>query len=253
MDNEIKEVVKMKRGTLLTLLFFILLILSACSESHSVLTLERNGKVSYEYSFGLMQVVYEAARSNEEDPFGTIKKKLAEEGFQVTDYEKEGVQGFTARQEYSSLESLRSSLEKNKGRLGASLDVVTEKGLFKSTIALSIKTDFSSVGDELVTNDQAEGFLPENFTKNMDYTYTIRLPFKVLSHNASQVDEEEGLYTWKLDPFSENTLELTYTKVQRGVWILLAVLLAGVMTLLLYLLWKARIISFQKEPRFIKK
>ena len=253
MVNEIKEVVKMKRGIRITLLACVLSILFACSESHSLLTIERNGKVSYEYSFGLMQVVYEAARSNEEDPFKTIKTKLEESGFQVSDYQKDGYQGFTARADFPSLDALRESLEANKERLGASLSVDIDKSLFRSKIIVSVKTDFSAVGDELKTNDEAEGFLPENFTKNMDYTYAIRTPFKVLSHNASQVDEKEGLYTWKLDPFAENTIQLTYEKVHTGAWILLAVLCAGVATLILFLLWKKGVISFQKEPRFIKK
>ncbi len=253
MDNEIKEVVKMKRGIRITLLICVLSALFACSESHSTLTVKRNGTVSYDYSFGLMQVVYEAARSNDADPFQTIRTKLSESGFQVSDYQQDGYQGIRAHAEFPSMEAFKRSLDANKEQLGASLTVETKKGLFRSMVTLIVKTDYSAVGDDLVTNDEAEGFLPENFTKNMNYTYAIRTPYKVLTHNASQADEKEGLYTWTLDPFAENHLELTYEKVHTGMWILLAVLCAAAATLIIFFLWKRGMISFQKEPRFIKK
>ena len=243
----------MKRVIYFTLLIVVLSMVTACSESHSLLTIRRGGKVSYEYSFGLMQVVIEAVRSNGEDPFGAIKKRLVENGFQVSDYQKEGYQGFTAHGDFPSVEALMESLEANKEWLGATLNVKTKKGLFKSVITLSVKTDFSAVGDELMTNDQAEGFLPENFTKNLDYTYAIRTPFKVISHNASQVDEKGGLYTWQLDPFSVNTLVLTYEKMHTGGWILLASLCVAVGTLIIFFLRKKNIIAFGKESRFTKK
>lgn len=243
----------MKTITRFAFAIVFLIVVTACSESHSTLTLKKNGKAVFEYSFGLIEALTEAARQGGNEPFGKIKEALEKSGFQVSTYQENGYEGIKAQKEFHSIEALEKTLSENKEFIGTALRVEVKKGLVQTMRTLHITTDFSSLGEDMIQGEEEGGMIPPDFAKSRNYTYTVKVPFRVLDHNASEIDEKENLYRWKLDPASETEMTLTYRQPEGIVLILAAFAVLLALVFVFFLLWKKGIISFKKEPEFVKK
>jgi hypothetical protein len=235
------------KGIRLVLLSLLLVVtLTGCVDVDAHVTVNSDLSGSYEITF-LTSSFTDQFLQKDSERQDSLKTQLQNQGFTITDIEKEGQAGWKATKQIDSfldesptdlVNNIKTAYDWTMKRT-ASLQAVegstdsgtpsnsgitTEWGLFTTTVNADFRFNL------LDQNTFSE--IPESFQKiffdKMNLRFHLTLPVEATEHNATQVSEDGNTLTWKLSPTEENHIHLSKdlpNPITWGIILILAIIL----------------------------
>ncbi len=228
---------KKNMGLLLLIIIAAPLMLTGCLKFDIHLTINKNGTADVDIILLAVETLVTLDKDLERDLFTGKKERLAELGFAITDYTEKNLIGFKATKRLQSVEEFST--------LGLAGDIGLEgrdpfsvmKGVLTSTYNLDADIDLRPLFAE--HSDMFTLFSP-------DLRFSVTLPAKPLSHNATSVTVDGRTLTWDLSPDARNKIQFTARAPNlTAVVILLALAVVLVGAIMTVLIRRIRIIANQ--------
>ena len=206
----------MKKIKLLVMALVITCLCSGCVKFNATMDIKKDKSMNFKVVYALDKTYFgsKSIYTNKE------KKNLEKEGFKLTKYKKDNMQGFTLERKIKNIDEI-SSDKKNinytlselsdpkKGKNSKSAVFKVKKGLFKNHYYA--KFDFN-LGD---TN--SNGIDMSKYVEKMDLTYDVKLPYKVIKTNAQEVSKDKTKLSWNLGTFKEPYMTYEFELYNRGI------------------------------------
>lgn len=218
----------MKRVTVLIMLALVLVLLSGCVQGdfHVTVNKDKSADLNYKFGFskGMLGLMAMGEDGGSSDPIGEMKKGYEKDGFKVVTYKEKGYIGVIARKHVANVEKLTSigvsgdAVGNGSGKEGL-FSYKVKEGLFQNDIRFKGHFDMTEM-DTSSAEDTSGGDAGDGATdlfgdsmsgmlaNAMDLKFTLTLPVKAESHNASRVLAEGNTYQWDLVPGEANQVEL---------------------------------------------
>ena len=212
----------MKKYLGLVASFILVFILTGCVKYDSTVEVKRNKKVNYTIIYAFNSSMIDSMKSqyaDEDDAEETDdeeeldnfkiteedKRKFKENGFKVEKYEKDGYEGVKLSKSWNNIDSISS----DKDTVYELEDELTgdkkeetnmfkvKKGFFKNTYTLKIDGSSDSMSSEGM-----------DLSSMMDLSFTLKLPKKANSNNATTVNKGGKELVWDLS--KSKSIEATF-------------------------------------------
>lgn len=218
----------MKKIMCLLCLVFLGLALTGCVKINVDMDIKKNKSMDFSMIYAINTVYFEEATNEENDIFNKgDMQKFEEHGFTLELYDDGSMKGYKLFKHIKNIDAVSSkedviyNFEDEDSIDGPMFKV--KKGLFKNTYTAhfsgadinDLQDSFNNRDDNYVHPDKAEdnnndmAMLLRNsnddysdfenmFMANMDLRFSVRLPHKALSHNATTVKEDDKLLVWNM-------------------------------------------------------
>ena len=130
------------------------------------------------------------------------KKVYEEKGYKTTDISEEGNIGFKATKKFKNVNELHPDTYEVKGLVDFKIE--EEKGFFKTKQEIKANLDLRMVNG----NEQT---IEEN-TQYFKYKFTLQLPYKPESNNATEISDNGKTLIWNLSLGNKNEIQATGEK-----------------------------------------
>lgn len=210
--------------------FILAFILTGCLRCNTTVEVKRNKKVNftiiYAFDMEMLKSMGEGADTSDMKIDDDEKKEFADKGFKVSEYKDGNYEGVKLTKNWKNIDDVSSDtdvtydLEEDidgEGNKDAKMFKV-EKGFFKNKYTL--KMDASS--EEL----NGEGM--EQMGSMMDLKFTLKLPKKAVSNNATTVNKGGKELVWDLT--KAKSIEATFEVYNAPFYILIG---AGVLVIVI--------------------
>ena len=219
----------MKKFKLLLIALTVTFLCSGCVKFNATMDIKKDKSMDFKVIYAL-DTTYFGTKSIYTDK---EKKNLEKEGFKLTKYKKDKMQGFTLERKIKNIDEI-SSDKKNvnytlselsdpkKGKDSKSAVFKVKKGLFKNRYIA--KFDFN-LGDT-----SSGGVDMSKYVEKMDLTYDVKLPYKVIKTNAQEVSKDKKSLSWNLGTFKKPYMTYEFELYNRGVicgFVVLILVIAG--------------------------
>lgn len=228
---------RMQRRTCLLCLWFFAIgtALSGCAAVHVDITVDRHGAFSVEETVALQHDVLALLAQSGQDPLQTAQQAALQAGYTITPYEKQNLQGFTARKHFSAeapprsfddlLPWLRPFLPngelESRSAVSSGIPFSEQDHLFFRTYSIDTDIDLSNVGVQI--EDSVEQLPPvlrpyalqgaqqllRNVSQQTSLRLDLQLPVRPLSSNATEVSQDGRKMTWVFHVGQHNPLQLS--------------------------------------------
>ena len=188
-----------------------LLLFSGCMKYNFNVVVNNDGSVDLKYLSAISKQVMSYGGSNQqsEDDFNDAKN----EGFEVKKYDDGEYEGFELAKHFKSIDDLSFEGDKDvdlsmKDGKVQLFKVVNENGkkVYKASLKFSEAQNYSSQSDSYKDNDSYKELL-----KGMEMKFTITLPSKSTSNNATNVSEDGKTLEWDLLTFDQEKIEFEFS------------------------------------------
>ncbi len=218
----------MKKIMCLLCLGFLGLALTGCVKINVDMDIKKNKSMDFSMIYAINTVYFEEATNEENDIFNKgDMQKFEEHGFSLELYDDGSMKGYKLFKHIKNIDAVSSkedviyNFEDEDSIDGPMFKV--KKGLFKNTYTAhfsgadinDLQDSFNNRDDNYVHPDKAEDYnndmamllrnsnddysdFENMFMANMDLRFSVRLPHKALSHNATTVNEDDKLLVWNL-------------------------------------------------------
>lgn len=261
----------MKKIRNVVVLLVVTLLLTGCVKYNINMEIRKDKSMNFEMIYAMDESLLQGKDVFEEKDLKEIKNK----GFKVEKYDKDNMKGFTISREIKNIDYISSSDAKEYN-----LSAITEegdqkvfkvkKGLFKNKYTANLKFDssdskinngnsnsqFREEDDNLLidSKDDDEDLDSDYDTDTDDYDYSsmsnmdmsinVKLPYKALSNNASEVNNDGKDLKWNLTTSGAQSIDFEFELYNMTtIYICIAlgvVLLVGVIVLIIVLVSKGK-------------
>ena len=226
----------MKKSCKVLCLMLVVFMLSGCMKMNMDMSIHKDKSmdlsVTVAVANSLLQQSSDSTIMSEEDI-----KEAEDQGFKVKEYSDGSMTGYTLTKNYSNIDDVSTEKETNlnleESMEGAQEDMFTvKKGLFKNKYTVKMKND---TADEVQNQTGLDNSYIEDDTENyddsyiddntedyssdmdlsmlmasMDLKYTVSLPYKVLSSNATTTENDGKKLTWNLMDSNLENIEFSF-------------------------------------------
>ena len=246
----------MKRfGKLMMALLAVVVLLAGCTmKGDYKLKIDGDKKVSismtvaYDKEFvdGMIQLNggQDSSEVTDEDRWAMIDKNEGESyaGYEKTKYEADGWYGYVYTKELGTLDEL-STDDKNAARVELTSENITSSKIFiKDGDTYKSLLKISDKDKDQMTNYTGYGAL-------FDVKFTVELPVKATSNNATEVTNDGKLLTWNLLDTSEINFEFEYNEAAyNNSKLFLAILISIIFILIVGTVLILRLVNKGNKP-----
>ena len=213
----------MKKFKSILLILICVFMLSGCIKSRTSMSINKDKSVKYESELLLADSLGTGTIN------GVDTKGMEKNGFKVSTIKENGYSGFKITKSFDNIDAL----SKNNGEevflndfyednFNTAVLFKVEKGFFKNTYTAKFKYEVSQNDTEEETEENIEveettvedkttedeegslnldDFASEDITtllNEMEISYTVNLPYKAISHNATSTADNGKILIWKL-------------------------------------------------------
>ena len=219
----------MKKNIKLTALLILLVIsLTGCVKFNSTMEIKKDKSMDYTVIYAFDKSLF----GDQEILTNDDKKELENKGFTVSNYVDGNMQGFKVSKNIKNIDEVSSVndatydlsglLDSNKSE---SKVFKFKKGFLKNTYTASFKFDSSdsdlndstnndtTTGDDFtIDNDTTtdSDFDFSNVNTAMDLSFTVKLPYKAISSNATTKNNDNKDLSWNLSSTGEDKIEFSF-------------------------------------------
>lgn len=220
--------------------FILVFVLTGCVRYNTTVEVKRSKKVNFSviYAFdkSMMDGMSDEGGSSDMSISEDDKKEFAEKGFEVKDYKDGNYEGVKLTKSWKNIDDisgendvtydLEADLE-GEGNKDAKMFKV-EKGFFKNKYTL--KMDASS--------DQLSGEDMDQVASMMDLKFTLKLPKKANSNNATTVNKGGKELVWDLT--KAKSIEATFEVYNAPFYILIGGVVLVVVVVIVVIIKKGK-------------
>lgn len=224
----------MKKHIVIVLMFVFLL--TGCVKGDFRIQMNEDGSADLDYKMALNA----AMTSQNSNPLEGIKKDFLKEGFQVSTYKEGNYFGVRGIKHVDQLEKIKTGnafalFDKQKNKA----EITVKKGLFYDTYTLNAGYDLRTLSSK--KNDGVAEAVGSMLYDQIDLKFSLTLPMKAETNNASRVlgEDEFKTYQWDLLPGQNNEITLS-TKVLKVNNILYSLLVLAVLLIVLFIVLRKR-------------
>lgn len=239
--------------------------LTGCVKFNATMEISKNGKINYNILYAINKQLLNGEKIITDEE----KKNLEDQGFKIEDYTDDSMEGVNLSINNLDINSV-SSTDKDvsydlSGVTDADKDTKifsVKKGLFKNTYIAKLEFntsdsdigntdnstddelakkdyDYSNDTDGVLDNDEDNSFnedLLSQYMSNVEMKFTVKLPYKAISNNATGVDNDGKNLTWDLTKSNEfKNVEFQfelYNTTNIIIFVVLGVIVIGVIIFL---------------------
>ena len=214
-------------------ILFALFIMTGCVKFNTNLNVKKDKSMDFEVIYAVNKTYFGNQQLLDED----AKKELEKNGFSVTEYKENELEGYKLLRKIRNIDKV-SSLGNVEYDLGALFDsensssgkniFKVKKGLFKNKYSAKFKFDSSSSSlneedeydfelddEEDESNSQDLDSMTSSMMASMDLSFNVKLPYSALSNNASKATEESKNLQWKLTTEDISFIEFEFELYNR--------------------------------------
>lgn len=219
----------MKKNIKLTTLLILLVIsLTGCVKFNSTMEIKKDKSMDYTVIYAFDKSLF----GDQEILTSDDKKELENKGFTVSNYVDGNMTGFKVSKNIKNIDDV-SSVNDATYDLSGLLDsskseskvFKLKKGFLKNTYTASFKFDSSdsdlndSTNNDTTTDDDFtldndtttdSNFDFSNVNTNMDLSFTVKLPYKAISSNATTKNNDDKDLSWNLSSTGEDKIEFSF-------------------------------------------
>ena len=256
----------MKKLRNVVVLLVVTLLLTGCVKYNVNMEIRKDKSMNFEMIYAMNSSLLQGKDVFDEKELKEIKDK----GFKVEKYDKDNMKGFTISREIKNIDYISSSDAKEY-----SLSAITEKGdqkvfkvkkgLFKNKYTANLKFDssdskmsngnsnsqFREDDDNLLIDSKdddldldTDDYDYSSMTSGMDMSINVKLPYKALSNNATEVTNDGKNLKWNLTTSGAQSIDFEFELYNMTtIYICIAlgvVLLVGVIVLVVVLVSKGK-------------
>lgn len=194
---------------LIIILIVMLVALTGCAQVNYEVEINKDGSGEITYVYGVSKEKIGNATDIVEQFVGTMKEQAKESGYTVELYENDDISGFKANKYISNLTqdfSLEEAFGEEYVKDTENNRINIENGLWSTTYSQNAELDLTNLSDT-----------------NIEMTYTIKLPTKVKTSNASSVSEDGKELVWNLKSGEVNTIEFVAKEINMMPIVIIAI------------------------------
>lgn len=201
----------MKNIYLKLALVFILLgsmfFISGCFEATYHITVNKDGSGVLNYRIGLNSNVAGLIGSQSGDPIADMKNDAIKNGFEVSNFNENGMIGIIAKKNVNSLENI-PIIGQTKDNKTKAPTITVNKGFFNSTYKVNGNIDLSS----MKTNPKDElAQISNAMLSQVKINFVLTLPIKPGKNNASTTQDDGRTLVWQMVPGTNNIIQMEAT------------------------------------------
>lgn len=189
---------------LVAIIAILLLVLTGCVQVNYEVTLNENGSADVSFIYGFEKEALEQLGTTADDMTKDMEESSNEDGYTIEKYEDEEIAGFKANKHFDD---------------AAEISLVEVFGEENVTESEGGRIKIENNGSSTVFSQNAEidlSKMDETTASMMAVKYTIKLPVKATSNNATTVSEDGKSLTWELKAGELNKIEFEATKGSNG-------------------------------------
>lgn len=233
----------MKKIRSLVILLTVTLLLSGCVKYNVNMDIKKDKSMEFKIVYALdTSVLGEKASFSDSD-----LKKIKDQGFEVEEYTEGTMKGFTITKKIKNIDDVSSTDDIKYSLSGITNNDSTKlfkvkKGLLKNTYTAKFSFDSSESGlknsstfnneeddddNEITSDPENDSELTdteesddldltdsdEDYSKmmsSMDLSFTVTLPYKALSNNATSVNNDGKELVWNLASTNQKSIEFEF-------------------------------------------
>ncbi len=218
---------KSRKTIKIFLIAIILLFSSGCVKFNANMEIKKDKSMDFNIIYAIDKNFLDGEKIIDDDE----KRELEEAGCIVKDYSEDNMEGVSILYKVANIDSISTNKENVKFDLSAITDknkdtklFKIKKGIFKNTYevklevnssdALNSEEEFTNTDtdddnydydyidesddiDSSMTGDELSESL-EQYMKNMDLKFSVKLPYKAISNNATSTKDSDKELTWNL-------------------------------------------------------
>lgn len=171
------------------------LLSTGCVKYNAKMDIKRDKSVNYEIIYAMQSSLSDGQKVMDDEEL----KDLKDNGFTVKDYNEDGYVGFRISKNIKNIDSISDtkeidfSLSDDTSKKDTKMFTV-KKGLFKNTYKAKFNFDMN---DSSLSGDDS-GMDMSSLMSSMDLKYTVNLPYKAKSNNATTVNNSGKQLVWDL-------------------------------------------------------
>lgn len=221
------------------------LLSTGCVKYNAKMDIKKDKSINYEIIYAIQASLSDSGQVMDEEGV----KELKDNGYTVENYNENGYTGFKISKKIKNIDDVCDtnevtfSLSDNVSKKDVKIFTV-KKGLFKNTYKAKFSFDMDnsnlSIGnnedededninlsnnndeeDEDITSTDDNNMDMSQFTSSMDLKYTVNLPYKAKSNNATTVNNGGKQLEWNLG--TNNTIEYEFELYNLPFYIVLGV------------------------------
>lgn len=223
------------------------LLSTGCVKYNAKMDIKRDKSINYEIIYAIQASLSDSGQVMDEEGV----KELKDNGYTVENYNEDGYTGFKISKKIKNIDDVSDtnevifSLSDDASKKDIKIFTV-KKGLFKNTYKAKFSFDMDnsnlSIGnnededkdeddinlsnnddeeDEDITSTDDNNMDMSQFTSSMDLKYTVNLPYKAKSNNATTVNKGGKQLVWDLS--KANTVEYEFELYNFPFYIVLGV------------------------------
>lgn len=183
----------MKKTLIMSLLILsMLVLLTGCVSVNYEVTINKDGSGKISYIYGYKKEFLESMETTSEEELENEVNSAKEQGFTVEPYEDEEYEGFKA---YKEIEDITK---------GISLADLFGEDYVKNGEDNNIKKDGNTFSQNAIIDLTG---MKEMSNFGIVMKYSVKLPSKVKTTNATQISEDGKTLTWDLVLGEENSIQ----------------------------------------------
>lgn len=230
---------KSRKTIKIFLIVIILLFSSGCVKFNANMEIKKDKSMDFNIIYAIDKNFLDGEKIIDDDE----KKELEDAGCIVKDYSEDNMEGVSILYKVVNIDSISTNKENVKFDLSAITDknkdtklFKIKKGIFKNTYevklevnssdALNSEEEFTNTDtdeddydyidesddiDSSMTSDELSESL-EQYMKSMDLKFSVKLPYKAISNNATSTKDSDKELTWNLAELKDGQyVEFTFS------------------------------------------
>lgn len=210
------------------------LVLTGCIKADYHLKVNGDGSLDVDFKVLLDRTMLRLLGDN--DPLADLRDNAEKQGYQVENYTEGEFEGLRLRKHVDHPDQLKlTGLDDRLFKLPEDFKIKREKRFWTETVSVDETLDLRDV--DLPFGATALKL----FGNRADLTFTLSLPLRPDSHNATDVSENGKTLSWKIQLGEQNRLQLKLTAPHiKNILIVGAVVLLLLIALVVYLVYRWR-------------
>lgn len=191
--------------SLVAIIAILLLVLTGCVQVNYEVSLNENGSADVLFIYGFEKETLEQLGTTADDMTKDMEENSSQDGYAIEKYEDEEIAGFKANKHFDD---------------AAEISLVEVFGEENVTESEGGRIKIEKNGSSTLFSQNAEidlSKMDETTASMMAVKYTIKLPVKATSNNATTVSEDGKSLTWELKAGEVNKIEFEAKKGASGI------------------------------------
>lgn len=184
-----------KTIALIVMLLIALITLTGCVNINYEVKVNEDGSADISYVYGISKETLESMQVSADEMIESMKEQAEESSYTVEGYEDDETAGFKASKHLENVNtdfSLQEAFGEEYVKDSENNGIKTEKNLLTTKYSQNAEIDLTSM---------------EDMAQAITMTYTIKLPKKATTSNASAVSSDGKELTWNLTAGEVNKVE----------------------------------------------